>query len=81
MNVNEMMTELPCLCSCTHWRADRLRQILGMFYLRSLTGPVEPPPLAEVLRGCCRNGEVLSVGQIDPHSTTFILPQKHARVT
>jgi hypothetical protein len=76
MNENEVLTTLPCLCSCTDWRADRLKKIVGAFYLRLLAGEqIKPPPLAEVLRGCCHNCEQYNIGERDPNSVTFVVPR------
>jgi hypothetical protein len=57
MTEAEVFTKLPCLSgSCGDWRADRCRQRLGEFYLRSLAGEKPAvPPLAEVLANCCKN--------------------------
>jgi hypothetical protein len=57
MDEGQIFTKLPCLSgSCLDHRADRCRQRLGEFYLKSLAGEkTAVPPLAEVLANCCRN--------------------------
>jgi hypothetical protein len=59
MDANTIFTALPCLASCTDYRADRCRQRLGEFYLRHLAGEkLEPPPINAILSGCCRSQEL-----------------------
>jgi hypothetical protein len=57
MDEGQVFTQLPCLSgNCLDHRADRCRQRLGEFYLKSLAGEKPAvPPLAEVLVNCCRN--------------------------
>jgi hypothetical protein len=59
MDANTIFTALPCLASCTDYRADRCRKRLGEFYLRHLAGEkLEPPPINAILSGCCRSREL-----------------------
>jgi hypothetical protein len=55
MDINEVFTRLKCLGGCSDCRRDKILARLGAFYLSALDGnPVEPPPLSEMLRGCCQ---------------------------
>jgi hypothetical protein len=80
MDLNEVFTAIPC-CACNDPRRDRILGRMGAVYLTLARGGTlaKIPTLAEILRGCCRQSMVLSVGEVDPASTTFILPQKRAR--
>jgi hypothetical protein len=80
MDLNEVFTVIPC-CGCNDYRRDKILARLGTVYLTLARGGTlaKIPTLAEMLQGCCQQGGLLSVGEVDPASTTFILPQKGAR--
>jgi hypothetical protein len=54
MDLNEVFTRLRCL-SCESCQRDKVLAKLGAYYLLALDGhPVPPPPLDEMLKGCCQ---------------------------